>query len=129
MGALWQTDSLHGSLSHAVLAQAVADERRIAPRESAFGDIWLLDERGREVVRGRLIDFSQTGMRLHLPVGYGVRSGRRYELASHREAEFGRPELGLAIRRHATVVRTNLVMDGHGDQLDVGLAFDGIGHA
>jgi hypothetical protein len=87
----------------------------------------MIDHYGATVLRCRCLEMSRNGMRLRVPLGYGVAEGQRYELRSHLPGERGRTSLGLTGSRWATVVRTQLFLDGNDDHLDVGVVLDTAG--
>lgn len=99
-------------------------ERRREMRDPIVGSLYLIDNVESEIVRCRCVDASQHGMRLRLPVGYGVRAGRRYELCSHRPGQSQPPGLGLLVSRRATVTRTKIIVGDHGDELEIGVQLD-----
>jgi len=99
-------------------------ERRSKPRESAFANLWMVDPQGTTVLRCRCIDRSASGLRLRVPLGYGVQEGQRYELCSHPPGSVSTPGLGLRVSRRATVAWTKIVLDGGEDHLDLGVQLD-----
>jgi hypothetical protein len=99
-------------------------DRRIEPRQAVSCDLWMIDHHGSTVLRCRCIDSSPTGMRLRVPLGYGVAEGQRYELRSHLPDTPCPVTLGLVGSRWATVVRTQLLLGEHEDYLDVGVVLD-----
>lgn len=100
------------------------EDRRLERRDLLDCDLWMIDHHGGTVLRCRCMDASRNGMRLRVPLGYGVAEGQRYELRSHLPGSRSAATLGIVGSRWATVVRTQLVV-GHGeDHLDVGLVLD-----
>ena len=113
-----------GMTEHATPALPPAVERRSEPRESAFAKLWMVDPQGTTVLRCRCIERSVSGMRLRVPLGYGVQEGQRYELSSHPPESHKAPGLGLRVSRRATVAWTKIVLDGGEDPLDLGVELD-----
>lgn len=101
-----------------------AIERRYEERRSVECDLWMIDHHGSTVLRCRCIESSNHGMRLRVPLGYGVAEGQRYELRSHLPGMPGPAMLGLIGSRWATVVRTQLTLDDGEDYLDIGVVLD-----
>ena len=87
-------------------------------------DLWMIDHHGSTVLRCRCMEVSKNGMRLRVPLGYGVAEGQRYELRSHLPGTPSRTTLGLVGSRWATVVRTQLCLDENEDHVDVGVVLD-----
>jgi hypothetical protein len=103
---------------------AVALERRTESRQTVACDLWMIDHQGATVLRCRCIEASRGGMRLRVPLGYGVAEGQRYELRSHLPGSQGSVTLGLVSSRWATVVRTHLCLGEQEDHVDVGVVLD-----
>ncbi|MCK4343291.1 MAG: hypothetical protein KAY37_16375 [Phycisphaerae bacterium] len=99
-------------------------ERRFEARELITCDLWMIDHHGSTVLRCRCLETSSNGMRLRVPLGYGVAEGQRYELRSHLPGSRSSASLGLIGSRWATVVRTQLRIEGGKDHLDVGVVLD-----
>jgi len=99
-------------------------ERRLEERETAIAQLWMIDQQDATVLRCRCMDRSAAGMRLRIPLGYGVHPGQRYELCSHPPGALRTPGLGLMVRRRATVRWSKIVLDGGEDHIDVGVALD-----
>jgi hypothetical protein len=99
-------------------------ERRFEPRRPMDCDLWMIDHHGSTVLRCRCNEVSKNGMRLRVPLGYGVAEGQRYELRSHLPGTPSRTTLGLVGSRWATVVRTQLCLGESEDHLDVGVVLD-----
>ncbi|MBP7746092.1 MAG: hypothetical protein KA383_08150 [Phycisphaerae bacterium] len=106
------------------LGSRVAAERRFETRRPVLCDLWMIDHHGSTVLRCRCIEVSKNGMRLRVPLGYGVAEGQRYELRSHLPGAPSQTSLGLVGSRWATVVRTQLLLGEHEDYLDVGVVLD-----
>ena len=100
-------------------------ERRSEPREPAFGALWMVDHEGETVLRCQCLEASRNGLRLRVPLGYGVAEGQRYELRSHLPGALPITEgFDLMGSRWATVVRAQMRVNDHGDYLEVGVALD-----
>lgn len=99
-------------------------ERRFETRRPAYCDLWMIDHHGSTVLRCRCVEVSKNGMRLRVPLGYGVAEGQRYELRSHLPGAMPSTSLGLVGSRWATVVRTQLLLDEQGDHVEVGVVLD-----
>ena len=112
------------SSSTATLTPKPSLERRFEARRPVVCELWMIDHYGSTVLPCRCVEISNGGMRLQVPLGYGVAEGQRYELRSHRPGSSSAVSLGLIGSRWATVVRTQLLLDGHEDHLDVGVILD-----
>ena len=99
-------------------------ERRFEARRPVSADLWMIDHHGSTVLRCQCLEVSKNGMRLRVPLGYGVAEGQRYELRSHLPGTPQRASLGLVASRWATVVRTQVCLDEDEDHLDVGAVLD-----
>ena len=99
-------------------------ERRFEPRQSIACELWMIDHHGSTVLPCRCLDVSRSGMRLRVPLGYGLAEGQRYELRSHRPGARCSASLGLVASRWATVTRTRLCIEGGDDHLEVGVVLD-----
>lgn len=99
-------------------------DRRFEPRELVACDLWMIDHYGSTVLRCRCHEISSNGMRLCVPLGYGVAEGQRYELRSHLPGARTGTTLGLSGSRWATVVRTRLRIEDGEDHLEVGVVLD-----
>ncbi len=89
-------------------------ERRSAGLSWFVCDLWMVDHQGSTVLRCRCLESSPVRMRLHVPSGYGVVEGQRYELYSLPPGERSPALSGSGERRWATVVQV-----GSGDGEDV----------
>jgi hypothetical protein len=107
-----------------VLEPPVGLERRFEGRRPVTCDLWMVDHCGSTVLRCRCLDVSKNGMRLRVPLGYGVSEGQRYELRSHLPGASHGTSMGLIGSRWATVVRTHLHLGDSEDHLDVGVVLD-----
>jgi len=108
---------------------AVADpgqhtEKRFEPRQPVACDLWMIDHHGSTVLRCHCIEISNNGMRLRVPLGYGVSEGQRYELRSHLPGTPSTSTLGLIGSRWGTVVRTQFCLADDEDHLNVGVVLD-----
>ena len=111
-------------LSAGVDAPPVPAERRYEPRRSVMCNLWMIDHYGSTVLRCHCLEVSDNGMRLRVPLGYGVAEGQRYELRSHLPGASSKTSLGLISSRWATVVRTCCHLDECEDHLDIGVVLD-----
>lgn len=84
-------------------------ERRAERRDPVIGSLWLIDSVSATILRCQCIDISRGGMRLRVPLGYGVQDGQEYELTSHLPGQSAPPGMGLMVNRRARVVRTEIV--------------------
>ena len=100
---------------------AYIGERRAESREAVIGNLWMIDGRSSTILRCRCVDVSARGMRLRVPLGYGVREGQLYELTSHLPGQSSPPGLGLMISRRAEVVRTRIISTDDEYNVDVGV--------
>ncbi len=96
-------------------------ERRSEYREAVTGNLWMIDGHSSTIFRCLCVDVSASGMRLRVPLGYGVRAGQRYELTSHLPGQSAPPGLGLMVSRRAEVVRTKIVPGDDEYDVDVGV--------
>ena len=108
----------------AMLAPKSTPERRFEPRRPVVCELWMIDHYGSTVLPCRCVEISNNGMRLQVPLGYGVAEGQRYELRSHRPGSSSATSLGLVGSRWATVIRTQLLLEDNEDHLDVGVVLD-----
>jgi len=99
-------------------------ERRREPRSAVIGTLWMIDNRTATVLRCRCVDAAPNGMRLRVPVGYGVHQGQCYELCSHLPGQSTPPGLGFMISRRARVMYTHVLADDPDYGLEVGVALD-----
>jgi hypothetical protein len=97
------------------------EERRGESRESVIGNLWMIDNQTSTVLRCRCIDVSSHGMRLRVPLGYGIHDGQRYELTSHLPGQSSPPGLGLMVSRRAEVVRTQIVPSDDEYDVEIGV--------
>lgn len=100
---------------------APVTERRHEQREAVIGCLWMIDSHTSTVLRCHCVDVSSSGMRLRVPLGYGVREGQRYELTSHLPGQSLPPGLGLMVSRRAEVVRTEIVSADDEYDVEVGV--------
>lgn len=112
-----------GTLGEARLATPPT-ERRYEDRRPVSCDLWMIDHHGSTVLRCNCVEISKNGMRIRVPLGYGVAEGQRYELRSHLPGSVSTTSLGLVGSRWATVIRTNLHINDGEDYLDVGVMLD-----
>lgn len=105
-------------------APSSVHERRFELRRTAACDLWMIDHYGSTVLRCHCLDVSKNGMRLRVPLGYGVAEGQRYELRSHLPGATNKTSLGLLGSRWATVIRTQVLLDENEDHLDIGVVLD-----
>ncbi len=115
--------------------------QQIATREQALDEIgerrrWLRNTlpvstalrtlAGAEVP-ARLVDnISEGGLRVTVPVGFGLAVGQRYEVLLRREDSDDETDDVVAEGHYGTVVRTELQLggDGENDRVGIGLRFD-----
>ena len=100
---------------------AYIGDRRGDFREPVIGNLWMIDNRTSTILRCLCLDVSANGMRLRVPLGYGVREGQRYELTSHLPGQSSPPGLGLIVSRRAEVVRTKIVQSDNEYDVEVGV--------
>ena len=101
-------------------------ERRAQPRQPVSGTLWMVDHHGSTVLPCHCVESSTGGMRLRVPLGYGVAEGQRYELRSHLPGSRPADGFGVVGSRWATVVRTQLRLSDDDDHLDVGVVLDAV---
>jgi len=101
-----------------------AGERRFEERRPVMCTLWMIDHHGSTVLPCRCIEVSNNGMRLRVPLGYGVAEGQRYELRSHPPGNRPATSLGLVGSRWATVVRTQVLLGEQEDYVEVGVVLD-----
>jgi hypothetical protein len=99
-------------------------ERRFEERRPVICGLWMIDHHGSTVLRCNCVEVSKNGMRLRVPLGYGVSEGQRYELRSHLPGALPSSSLGLMSSRWATVVRTRMCLEEDDEHLDVGVVLD-----
>lgn len=103
--------------------KADGTERRVAERVPVEGCLWLVDRAANRTIRCNYFDASQSGMRLRIPVGYGVTRGQHLELHV-QPPQHESPAFGLPTSRPATVVRTRIVPDQPIGEMELGVRFD-----
>ena len=103
---------------------SIASDRRDAPRAELSGWIWLVDSVGRPVTRAEFSDVSATGMRLRVPLGFGLAEGQQYELHATPPSSGGDGAFGLTTRRWARIVRTRIHPETPNGEIEVGVAFN-----
>lgn len=81
----------------------------------------MIDSASSTVMRCRCVDASAQGMRLRVPLGYGVNEGQQYELTSHLPGQSSPPGLGLMVSRRAVVVRAEVTPSEDEFNVDVGV--------
>lgn len=108
--------------SYSAVPKAAPNDRRTEARDTVIGNLWMIDNRTSTILRCHCVDMSLHGMRLRIPLGYGVRDGQSYELCSHLPGQSAPPGMGLIVSRRATVVRTRI--DVNGDDMEVGVLLD-----
>ncbi len=108
---------------------ALADvaDRRGESRQPVSGTLWMVDHDGATVLRCHCVESSPGGLRLRVPLGYGVAEGQRYELRSHLPGAQPLEGFGIVGSRWATVVRTQMRVGQEDDHLDVGVVLDAVG--
>ncbi len=114
------------SLSEAaLLTPAVLDaggrERRSEGRTAVDCTLWLVDHAGHTILPCAALDASDNGMRLRVPIGYGIGEGQQYELRAQPSGHPPPGASGLCGRRWATIVRTKLHMDHSNAHIEVGV--------
>ena len=112
------------SASTSMVEPASLAERRYEQRRLMCCDLWMIDHHGSTVLRCHCLEVSKNGMRLRVPLGYGVAEGQRYELRSHLPGAPTTTSLGLVGSRWATVVRTQVLLGEGEDHLEVGVVLD-----
>jgi hypothetical protein len=96
-------------------------DRRREHRDRVIGSLWMIDNASSTVVRCLCVDASARGMRLRVPLGYGVNEGQQYELTSHLPGQSPPPGLGLMVSRRATVVHAEVASSDDEYNVDVGV--------
>lgn len=114
------------SLTEAVPVKPdVGNDRRREPRENIPADLWMVDHAGETILKCRCNEVSEHGMRLSVPVGYGIAEGQRYELRSRMPGAGSADRGGFLDRsRWVRVVRTAVRLDGAFGTIDIGVTFD-----
>jgi hypothetical protein len=89
------------------------------PSHESFCDLWMIDYAGSTVLRCHCLESSPSGMRLRVPLGYGVGVGQRYELRAHLPGE--RPTAGVRLIGSAwiTISHARIPLTEDADHLDV----------
>jgi hypothetical protein len=96
-------------------------ERRSEHRDNVIGNLWMIDNASSTVMRCRCVDASSQGMRLRVPLGYGISQGQQYELTSHLPGQSAPPGLGLMVSRRAVVVRAEVTPSDDEFNVEVGV--------
>lgn len=102
----------------------VAVERRLEPRAATHADLWMVDHQGATILRCQCVDISESGMRLRVPLGYGVVEGQRYEIRSRAGGYAQMLGINDMRRRWATVVRARVHFGSTDDHLEIGVVLD-----
>ncbi len=98
--------------------------RRRADSQPVAGDLWLFAPDAAGGVRCQCDEFSDGGVHLIAPLGYGIAPGQRYELSSHPPGRTPIPGFDFRRSRWARVVETEILMDDHGAHLGVAVEYD-----
>lgn len=103
------------------------EERRQSRRASPPVCAALRSLAGVEIPASPADNISEDGLRLTVPVGFGVAVGQRYEVVLQREDPAGTHRDLIVDGHYATVVRTEILLrdrdHGH-DRIGVGFRFD-----
>jgi hypothetical protein len=100
-------------------------ERRAARRIPGHGDVWLVNHFGRTILRCHCVNSSPSGLRLHVPPGYGIAAGQRYEYTGQMPGEEFAPALPPHKSRWGTIVWSRRSREHGAPYVDVGVEFDG----
>lgn len=89
------------------------------PRNERACELWLIDHHGSTVLRCHCLESTSSGLRLRVPLGYGIGVGQRYEVRSHLPGQ--RPALGFDVIGSAriTIVEARVLLGTDGDRLEV----------
>jgi hypothetical protein len=109
-----------------VMDGRLPEDRRSEPRQPVVGMLWMVDHDGDTVLPCHCLEASPVGMRLRVPLGYGVAEGQRYELRSHLPGARPIEGFGLTGCRWATVVRAQVCLEGQAAHVDVGVTLDAV---
>jgi hypothetical protein len=71
------------------------------------------------VLRCRCLESSPIGMRLRVPLGYGIAVGQRYELRSHLPEERPSPDVAVIGSAWITIAHARILLTEDPDHLDV----------
>jgi hypothetical protein len=102
------------------------EERRRWPRGCRPITATLRALSGVEIAACPTDNVSEGGLRLTVPVGFGLGVGQRYEVLLHEAAANGHPDDLVSEGHYGTVVRTEIMLanEGQGDRVGIGLCFD-----
>ncbi|MBU0641024.1 MAG: PilZ domain-containing protein [Planctomycetes bacterium] len=110
--------------SPTAISKTRVSERRFDQRTPITCNLWMIDHHGSTVLKCHCTNMSKSGMRLRVPLGYGITGGQRYELRSHLPGEQAEPGFNVVGSRWATVVWTEMQIDAADDHLAIGVALD-----
>lgn len=79
----------------------------------------MIDHEGSTVLRCHCLESSARGMRLRVPLGYGVRIGQRYELRSLLPGERPAPGVGVIGSAWVTIAHARILVDEDEEHMDV----------
>jgi len=89
------------------------------PSHERCCDLWMIDHAGSTVLRCHCLESSPFGVRLRVPLGYGIGVGQRYELRSHLPGEHPTAGVGVIGSAWITIVHARILLTEDADHLDV----------
>lgn len=104
-------------------------EQRTWPRRSLRCPVQLIPLSGEsspeitDALTGTCLDFSEGGMYLTIPIGYGMAAGQRYIFRLNTR-ERG-PEGEQVVLRQGMIIRAELLLGGDGHQVGLAVRFTG----
>ena len=99
------------------------EERRRCPRAPLPVSAALRTLAGGEIPARPADNVSESGLRLTVPVGFGLAVGQRYEVLLRRDGPDGKSRDLVGEGHYATVVRTEILLHGKADDDRVGVGF------
>ena len=106
-------------------AAGSGDDRRVSPRHDIRFDIWLLQDDGQCLVRGRADNVSAAGAHAVVPLGVAPEPGDHFRLHICPASPWSGFGNATRVVESATVVRTESLAGSDADRVCIGLRFDG----
>ncbi|MCK4659540.1 MAG: PilZ domain-containing protein [Phycisphaerae bacterium] len=102
------------------------EERRRWPRAALPASVTLRAPTGAEVPSCPITNVSKGGLRVSVPIGFGLAVGQRYEVLLVRQGSATKPGGPFGKGHHGTVVRTEIMLGEQADSdwVGIGLEFE-----
>lgn len=89
------------------------------PRNGGTCELWLIDHDGSTVLRCHCLESTSSGLRLRVPLGYGIGVGQRYEVRSHLPGQRPAPGFDVIGSAYITIAEAHVGLGTDGDRLEV----------